>query len=67
MKCELCSSGQREHGRRLCLSCMEAVARLWNIASNATVSQARQDEKVQAAARTKYVPIVALPPNISLL
>ena len=67
MKCELCSSGQREHGRRLCLPCMEAMGRLWNIANNATVSCARKDEKVQAAARTKYAPFVALPPNISLL
>jgi hypothetical protein len=29
MKCELCSSSQREREHGLCLPCMEAMARLW--------------------------------------
>jgi hypothetical protein len=65
MRCELCSSGQREHGRRLCLPCMEAVARLWKLANCATVSYAGQDDNMQAAVRTKSASIIVATPNFS--
>ena len=58
MKCELCSSGQREHERRLCPACMEAVARLSEIVNSATVSYASNDDKVQAAVQTESAPII---------
>jgi hypothetical protein len=67
MKCELCNSDEPERRRRLCLPCIEAVARLWNIANNATASCPRQDEKVEAAAKTKHAPIVAIPPIAAFL
>jgi hypothetical protein len=67
MKCELCHSDETEPRQRLCVPCMEAVARLWNIANKATFSHARQDEKVQAAARTKRAPIVAIRPLADFL
>ena len=59
MKCELCSSGQREHGRRLCLPCMEAVARLWKIVCSEATQAAGQTLTRPAAIQTKYVPIIA--------
>jgi hypothetical protein len=61
MRCELCKSDEPEPEWRLCVSCMEAVARLWIITNRTTVSCARKDEKVQAAVRIKRAPIVALP------
>jgi hypothetical protein len=67
MRCELCSSGQREHGRRLCLPCMEAVARLWTITNRTIEPLAGEIVKAQPAVKIKYAPIVALRPNISLL
>ena len=62
MKCELCHSDEPEPAQRLCVPCKEAVARLWNITNNATVSYGRQAEKVQAAPRTKRAPIVVTMP-----
>jgi hypothetical protein len=62
MKCELCHAAEPEPARRLCLACREAVARLWNIANNATASYSRQAERVQVAARTKRAPIVVSMP-----
>jgi len=38
MKCELCNSGPRERKQKLCQPCIEAVARLWNIANQAGYS-----------------------------
>lgn len=35
MKCELCSSGEREREHRLCLSCREEMARLSKIVNTA--------------------------------
>lgn len=67
MKCELCNSDEPEPRQRLCVPCIEAVARLWTIAHNATVSYVRQAEKVQAAAKTKRAPIVAFPPIADFL
>jgi hypothetical protein len=67
MKCELCSSDEPEPMRRLCLPCMEAVARLWNIVKNATVSSSHQDEEVQAAARTNRAPVIVSTPVAEFL
>lgn len=67
MKCELCNSDESRPRQRLCVPCVEAVARLWNIVNNTTVSYVRRDEKVQAAARTKRAPIVAIPPIADFL
>src|SRR5260370_35964850 len=67
MKCELCNSDELEPRQRLCVPCKEAVARLWNIANNPTVSYAHQDEKVQAPVRIKRAPFVALPPLADFL
>ena len=33
MHCELCHSGPRELGYRLCEPCLEAIARLWRVAN----------------------------------
>jgi hypothetical protein len=60
MKCELCSSGRRERDHRLCLPCMEAMARLWKIVSSAAVPAAEDVVREQAAVRTKAVPIMAV-------
>src|SRR5580704_13694463 len=62
VKCELCNSDEPEPRQRLCVPCMEAVARLWNIANSATASYVRQAEKAQAAAKTKRAPIVTITP-----
>ena len=59
MKCELCSSGQRERGRRLCLPCTEAVVRLWKIVTSEAIPVAGQAVTGQAAVQTKHVPIIA--------
>lgn len=67
MKCELCNSDERGPRQRLCVPCLEAVARLWNIANNATVSYVRQHKKVQPEARTKRVPIVVSTPIADFL
>jgi hypothetical protein len=63
MQCELCSSGERERDHRLCLPCMEAMARLWKIVSSAAVPAAEDAVREQAAVRTKAVPIIAVTPN----
>src|SRR5271157_2441512 len=47
MKCELCNSGYREPEQRLCRPCIEAVARLWNIANQEGRSIAGVGEPVE--------------------
>lgn len=49
MKCELCNVDEPEPRQRLCLPCMEAVTRLWNIANNVAESHPRQNGKAPAA------------------
>ena len=49
MKCELCSSGQREGARKLCLPCLEAIARLWKIVNSVAGPAAGESVTVQAA------------------
>ena len=67
MRCELCSSGEREPMLSLCTPCLEAVARLWKIANGVTESCARKDDKVQAEARAKGAPIIVVTPNFGAL
>ena len=67
MKCELCDSDEPEPRQRLCVPCLEAMVRLWNIANNATVSCRRQAEKAQAAAKTKRAPIAVSTPITEFL
>ena len=66
MKCELCSSGKRERKQRLCLPCIEAMARLWKIVRAAELS-AGQTVTEQAAVRAKYAPIAAVTPKFGTL
>ena len=66
MKCELCSSGQREREQRLCLPCMETMARLWKIVNGAT-EPAAGEAMTEQAVRTKYAPPVAVTPNFAWL
>ena len=66
MKCELCNSGQPEPGQRLCLPCIEAVARLWAIA-NCTTELSSEIATSRSVVNTKYIPIVAVPPLVGLL
>ena len=67
MKCELCSWGEREPKQRLCLPCIEAVARLWVIASNTAEPPAVNTLTAHATIGTKYAATVAIPPNCGLL
>jgi hypothetical protein len=63
MKCELCNSGARELGQSLCMPCIEAVARLWTIASSAIEPLAGMAVAEQGAAvSTTYAPIIAVRP-----
>ena len=67
MKCELCNSDEIEPRKRLCLPCVEAVARLCVIANTATAPIACESVKAEAAVSTKRAPIVAARPYAGLL
>jgi hypothetical protein len=59
MNCELCSSGQREGARRLCLACMEAIARLLEIVNSVAEGAAGAALTVQAAVQPERAPIIS--------
>lgn len=58
MKCELCSSGQREGGRRSCLPCIEAMARLWKIVNSVGEPVAADAVTVQGSVQAGHAPFV---------
>jgi len=63
MKFELCSSGERESKQKLCLPCLEAVARLWTIANRAAEVLAGPAVTGHGAASSKDAPVIAMWPN----
>ena len=67
MKCELCTSGEREIERGLCLPCGEATARLSKIVNRAAEPATGDFMKKQAVARTKHAPVIAAIPNYGWL
>jgi len=60
MKCELCSSGERERAHRLCLSCREAIGRLRKIVNSAAAPAAGELVNKQTAVGIKYAPIAVI-------
>jgi hypothetical protein len=67
MKCELCSSGEREREHRLCLSCKEAMARLSQSVTSAPEPAVGELVKKQTAVGAKHAPIIAAIPNCGWL
>ena len=66
MKCELCKSDEREPKLRLCLPCLEAVARLWSMSSHSPDIRVRDVVRAKTADRARGVPIVAVS-NLTLM
>jgi hypothetical protein len=67
MKCELCSSGERESEHRLCPPCGEAIARLSKIVNKEAEPATRELVKKQTAARTEPAPAIAVMLNYGWL
>jgi len=67
MKCELCNSGYQEPEQKLCQPCIEAVARLWNIAKQEGQSIAAAGEPAGERLQTGFASKTARPPSALLL
>ena len=62
MKCELCNSDPREPKQKLCQSCSEAIARLWNITRQVGCSIAEPITAVEVSVQRVSAPQTAAPP-----
>ena len=66
MKCELCNSGEREPKQRLCMPCVEAVARLRTIVNSTKEHLFGDAVSAPAAIGTKHTPILPVRPYLGL-
>jgi len=62
MKCELCGSSHQEPERKLCQPCIEAVARLWNIANQQGLAIACEGAPAGEPMQAGSAPKTARPP-----
>jgi len=66
MRCELCNSGDRIPGWKLCPACKEAIDRLWIISNHGGFGSVSSSDSVGAAARSGSAPVRLKPAGADL-